>query len=112
MANDIGLSKSRRGWIYPLVGFFVAGEALGAWLGVLLVKLRSPAPGFFPSTEPLYLSPLDRAVFQEDTPRPPAEVAPRREAYEIPERCPACNGLVPPGAPVCGHCGHPLVDTT
>lgn len=101
IADDIGRRKGRTGWIYPLVGFFLGGGGLGAWLGVLLVKVLPPVPGFFPSTEPLYLPPPAEAVFREEPVKPQ-----RREPYVPPKRCPACKGLVPPESPVCGHCRH------
>ena len=106
IANDIGLSKGRTGWAYPLVGFFLGGGALGAWLGVLLVKALPPVPGFFPSSEPLYMPPPDRTLFRDETQRAPAMAPRKQEAYVPPKRCPVCKGLVPLESPICGSCGH------
>ena len=104
VANRIGRRKGRRGWIYPVVGFFVGLGAIGVWVGVWILHSRSPRPGFSEHgpLPKLRLPPSAAAVvFQDDQSQQPT-----RQPYVPPKRCPACRGLVPKESAACGRCGH------
>jgi hypothetical protein len=104
VANRIGRRKGRRGWIYPVVGFLLVLGALGSWVGVWILHMRAPRPGFshHGRLPKLRMPPSAAAVVFQDE----ASQRPTSQPYVPPKRCPDCRGLVPTEAAACGRCGH------